>query len=94
MSAGLAGNNTETSFARGRPVAHRHRVDARQGRSLGFEAASKCVNSLGRSLNFNRHSAGIIADRSRQTFVHREPVDKWPKTDALHHAAHQKHFAP
>ena len=89
LACNLTGNNAKLRPPGKGQFPHRDRVDARQRRRLGAQAAEKGLHALLRSLDFDRHSAGIVADKPRQALFLRQPVDKRPKSHPLHHSAHQ-----
>ena len=94
LAARLAGDDAEFFFSFWRNVADNDRIDAREGRSFGVEAAAKGFDAIGGSLDLDGHAAGIVADEAGQSLFLREAVDEGTKADALHDAAHREGFAP
>ena len=89
----LAGDNPEARLARRRNLTDFNRIDPRQGRRFRAQPYEKCIHPALCTLNFNRHTVRIVADKANQALLKSQPVDKRPETHPLHHAAHQ-HPAP
>ena len=94
LAARIAGDDAEVLFLVLEECSRMsHGVDARERRCLRLQTAAKCVDSLGRPLDLNGHAAGVVADEAGEALLRCEAVDEWAKADALHDAAHRKHFA-
>ena len=90
----IARDDTELFFSFWRNSLRSHRIDARKRRSFRFEAAEKCFHFPGRPFDLDGHASRIVADEAREALLCGEPVDEWPKPDALHDTAHDDRFAP
>lgn len=67
-----------------------HAIDARERRSFFTQTAAKRFHSFRRPLDLNGDAAGVVADEASEMLLRCKPVNKRPKTNSLHHTAHQQ----
>ena len=89
----LTGIDSETRIPHKVQLPHRNRINARQRWRLRAQPVKKRLHALLRPLDLYGHSIRIVADKSGQTLLQCQSVDKRTKPHPLHHSAHH-HTAP